>query len=450
MGADGRKAADNHAASAADHHDASAADHRDASAAAELERRGIDPKRIPVHRFGWPRHLLWHGYPPWLRPFLLGILLWLATAGLERFGFALPVVLRLAVVLLTGLLILRTACDALITAAERIAARKNWDHYVTATLAEMLSTLPELVAICFVITVSPAAALMIALVTIYNNAFVFSVYSYFLPKNQRGRYVMPRAITEAGSQLLIAGAGLGSVIGLVMLVLVGTELDKQSFAIFDLSLLGTLMLAIFGVYMTVLIKGYANEERAVREALGLSGPEIEERRSDAYREVTRTSTVDIVWVLVLGIGAAFLGGERVSAFARAAIRDLEINPIATAVLLAAFAGMSEYVILWGAHRKGQYRIALANAFGGITQVMFLVLPFTMLAIGAYQAFFGFEHPELPLAFSHSAVLLFLLLFPTFFVLLELIQEDHTLGALDTTIMAAIFILIISILIAYGG
>ncbi|MGW8370227.1 MAG: hypothetical protein ACWGPN_16305, partial [Gammaproteobacteria bacterium] len=91
-----------------------------------------------------------------------------------------------------------------------------------------------------------------------------------------------------------------------------------------------------------------------------------------------------------------------------------------------------------------------NAFGGITQVMFLVLPFTMLAIGAYQGVFGFEHPELPLAFSHSAVLLFLLLFPTFFVLLELIQEDHTLGTLDTAIMAAIFILIISILVAYGG
>ena len=46
--------------------------------------------------------------------------------------------------------------------------------------------------------------------------------------------------------------------------------------------------------------------------------------------------------------------------------------------------------------------------------------------------------------------LFLLLFPTFFVLLELIQEDHTLGALDTAIMAAIFILVITILLIYGA
>jgi len=381
---------------------------------------------------------------------LIGIALWGALVVLERLDYALPAVVRSVSSLLVGLLILRTACDALITAAERIAARKRWDHYVAATLAEMLSTLPELVAIGFVVVVSPAAALTIALVTIYNNAIVFSVYSYFLPKDQRGRYLMPRAVTEAGSQLLTAGAGLGSVIGLVLLVLVGADAGKQSFAVFDLTLLAVLMLAIFVVYLTVLIRGYASEEEAVRAALELTSAEAEARRSDVYQEITRTSLGNIAVVLMLGVGAAFLGGERISDFARTAIGELEFNPIATAVLLAAFAGMSEYVILWRAHRKGQYRIALANAFGGITQVMFLVLPFTLLAIGAYQGLAGTAHPDLPLAFSHSAVLLFLLLFPTFFVLLELIQEDHTLGALDTTIMGAIFVLIITILLAYGA
>jgi hypothetical protein len=415
-----------------------------------LQRGGIDPKRIAVRRFGWPQHLLWHGYPPWTRPMMIGLVLWGAFELPSVFSLELPAVVRSAGSLLVGFLILRTACDALITAAERIAARKLWDHYVAATLAEMLSTLPELVAISFVIAVSPEAALMIALVTIYNNAFVFSIYSYFLPKDQRGHYLMPPAITEAGSQLLIAGAGLGSVIGLVMLVLVGSDLEKQSFATFDLVLLGVLMLCIFSVYLTVLIRGYASEERAVQGALGLTSAEVDSRRTEIYEQVTKTSLGHIALVLTVGIGAAFLGGERVADFARTAIGELQINPIATAVLLAAFAGMSEYVILWGAHRRGQYRIALANAFGGITQVMFLVLPFTLLAIGIYQGVLGAEHAELPLAFSNSALLLFLLLFPTFFVLLELIQEDHTLGALDTTIMAAIFVLIITILLAYGA
>jgi len=32
--------------------------------------------------------------------------------------------------------------------------------------------------------------------------------------------------------------------------------------------------------------------------------------------------------------------------------------------------MSEYVILWTSHRKKKYGIALANAFGGITQLLF--------------------------------------------------------------------------------
>lgn len=381
---------------------------------------------------------------------LIGLVLWAVLVGLEWFDIGLPAGLRSASSLLVGLLVLRTACDALITAAERIAARRRWDHYVAATLAEMLSTLPELVAISFIVVVSPAAALTIALVTIYNNAIVFSVYSFFLPKDQRGHYLMPRAVTEAGSQLLIAGAGLGSVIGLVLLVLVGTDTTKQSFAVFDLSLLGVLMLVIFVVYLVVLIRGYASEELAAREALELTREEVEARREDVYESVEKTGVRDIALVLALGIGAAFIGGERVSDFARTAIGELQINPIATAVLLAAFAGMSEYVILWRAHRKGQYRIALANAFGGITQVMFLVLPFTLLAIAVFQGIAGASHPELPLDFSHSSLLLFLLLFPTFFVLLELIQEDHTLGALDTTIMGSIFVLIITILLVYGA
>lgn len=261
---------------------------------------------------------------------------------------------------------------------------------------------------------------------------------------------MPTAITEAGTQILIAGAGLGSVIGLVMLVLSIGEHGKQAFSAIDLGVLATIMLALFGVYIYVLIKGYASEEEAVHKALDLDVNEVEERRRQVYDQVKRTSLGNIIWLFIAGVGAAFLGGERVSEFAQTAIGELKLNPIATAVVLAAFAGMSEYVILWRAHTKGQHRIALANAFGGITQVMFLVLPSTLLAIGLYQGVMGTDHPELPLTFTISNVLLFVLLFPTFFVLTDLIEEDHTLSALDTAIMAAIFLLIILILIGYGG
>jgi hypothetical protein len=361
----------------------------------------------------------------------------------------LPPVVKAVASLVIGVLVLKSACDALITATERFAARHVWHHYVAGTVAEILSTLPELVVICFVIPVSPLAAMVIALVTIYNNALVFSVYSYFLPKNEKGRFVMPAVVTEAGTQILIAGAGLGSVIGLVMLVLSAGEHSKQTFSPVDLLAIGGLMLIVFLVYVRILIRGYASEEETVRHALELDEQQLEQRRESVYDQVKRTSIANIIWLFVVGVGAAFVGGERVSAFAETAIQELNLNPIAAALALAAFAGMSEYVILWRAHRNGQYQIALANAFGGITQVMFLVLPFTLLAIASFQWIMGTSHPELPLAFTISNVLLFLLLFPTFYVLTALIEEDHTLGALDTTIMATIFILIILILVGYG-
>jgi len=121
------------------------------------------------------------------------------------------------------------------------------------------------------------------------------------------------------------------------------------------------------------------------------------------------------------------------------VHDFQINPILTALILAIFADMSEYVILWQSHRKQEYGIALANAFGGITQVMFLVLPFTLFGIAVYQFFFNPRHPDLPLNFSLPNIFLLLFLFPTFYTLSSLLEEDHTLGMLDTVIMTGIFL-----------
>ena len=80
----------------------------------------------------------------------------------------------------------------------------------------------------------------------------------------------------------------------------------------------------------------------------------------------------------------------------------------------------------------------------------MVLPFTLIAIGVYQAWINPAHPELPLLFSFSNMLLLLFLFPMLFVMVELLQEDHTLDILDTTIMLAIFLLLITLLLSYGA
>ncbi len=415
-----------------------------------LREEGLDPNRLARHRLGWPKNLLWKGYAPWIWTALVGFVFWLIIVPLEILGFVLPPLTRSFASLVIGIIILKSACDVLLSAVERLAARNLWNHYFAGTLGEIVSTIPELVVICFVIPVSPLAAMVIALVTIYNNSLVFSVYSYFLPKDQKGKFLMPTAITEVGTQLLIAGAGLGSVIGLVMLVFSAGKYEKQTFASIDLVVLAIIMLCVFGIYLSKLIKGFASEEQSVQEALQLDEAQVEQRKIGVYDHVKCTSIANIIFLFIAGSGLAVFGGERVSVFAQTAINNLNLNPITAAVCLAVFAGMSEYVILWRAHKKKQYGIALANAFGGITQVMFLILPFTLLAIGLYQGLIGASHVDLPISFSLSNMLLFVLLFPTFYVLIALIQEDHTLGALDTITMLAIFLLVILILIFYGG
>lgn len=420
------------------------------SAARRLSAEGVDPHRVVGHRFGSPRHLSWAGRPPWVWMAIAGVVLWLLVVPAEQLGMQFPAVFSAALSLVLGLLFLAAACDSLVTATERLAARQSWNHYVAGTIAEIVSTLPELVVICFVVWVSPLTAIVIALVTIYNNALVFSVYSFFLPKDQQGKFVMPAAITEVGTQLLIAGAGLGSVIGGVMLVFSAGGHQKQAFDPIDLVVLGTIMLSVFAVYIARLVNSYASDEESVQQILELNEAEIEERKVGFYGNVERTSAANIGFLLLIGSAMALLGGERVAEFARVAIGDMGLNPIAAAICLAAFAGMSEYMILWRSHRKKQHGIALANAFGGITQVMFLVLPFTLLVIAGFQVFFAHDPSATTIGFTPSNVLLFVLLFPTFYVLIALIEEDHTLGPLDTITMIAIFSVIVLILLGYGG
>ncbi len=411
-----------------------------------LREVGLDPARLSIHEFGRrnARHAI---QQPWARRVGAGILLWI---GLEVFEARLPVWILTLGSLIAGLLFIQTACDAFITSTERMAARLRWDHYVAGTVAEILSTLPEFVVIAFVIPISPLTAFVIALITIYNNAFVFSVYSFFLPKDQQGKFLMPAPITEAGTQILIAGAAIGLILGLVMIAFNGDHHPKDSFHAADLIAIGLVLLIVFGVYVYKLVGSYAKEESVVADSLALSPEALAERKALVYAHVHESSWMLIVGLFLAGVAGAVLGGERVAHFAHAAIDDLGLNSILTALILAIFAGMSEYVILWKSHRKGDYGIALANAFGGITQVMFLVLPYTLIAIGIYQQWINPSHPHVPIDFSLSNIFLLLFLFPTFFVLIELLEEDHTLGILDTTIMTAIFAMLIVLMVSYGA
>ena len=414
-----------------------------------LRKTGIDPDRLSILHLGRPAAILRLRFKPWIIKFCLGTLFFIGLWCIRFYELPVSQGMYAVLSLITGLVILQVACEVLVMATERLAARKNWDHYIAGTLAEVLSTIPELVVIAFVVPISPTAAFVIALITIYNNALVFSLYSFFLPKNKKGRFLMPEPITEAGTQILIAGSGVSLIVGLLLLSLNASRHPKTNLESYDLIILGCLLLVIFAVYIYKLIRDYASEEQSVRDTLNLSESEVEHRKSAVYTNVKASSLLNISLLFIIGVAGAVMGGESVSMFAETLIHELGFNPMLTALLLAIFAGMSEYVILWMSHRKREYGIALANAFGGITQVMFLVLPFTLISIGVYELFINTSHAELPMVFGLSHILLLIFLFPTFFVLFELLEEDHTLGILDTTIMTGIFVLIILILVTYG-
>ena len=416
----------------------------------ELRDAGIDPDRLAIRLLGPPRALLKSAKPLWKSRFSFGILLWLCLFLAEHFRLDLPKWAWAALFLLIGLIILQAACEALISSTERTAARLKWTHYVAGTVTEILATLPELVVIVFLVPISPVTALTVALITLYNNTLVFSLYSYFLPKNQSGKYLMPAPITEVGSQVLIAGAGISLSLGLIMLTFTATSHEKNSFASIDLIVLGTILLTIFSVYVYKLVTEYSKEEEEVQSTLQLSAEENKKRLELPYAGVKQSSFIVIGLLFLLGITGSIIGGELISRFAEIAMSDIGLNKLLTGLLLAGFAGMSEYVILWKTHRKQEYGIALANAFGGITQVLLLILPFTFICIGLFQIVTGGVHQELPMAFDVSLILLILFLFPTFFVLLELIAEDHTFGILDTIIMTSMVAVLILLLVSYGA
>jgi hypothetical protein len=286
------------------------------------------------------------------------------------------------------------------------------------------------------------------MMTIYNNTLVFSFYSYFLPKDKRGRFLMPKPITEAGNQILIAGGALGLICGIWMIVANVGNHGKSYVGPMDLLGLSLAMLTIFTVYIIKLVRDYAEEEENIEEALQLTEKQKDERNADAYEYTISENGRLIALVALCGMVGAFVGGHSVATFAENALTQLGLSDIVTAFLLAAFGGMSEYVILWSSHRKGEYGIALANAFGGITQVLFLLLPFTLLAIFFVQMFFMPEHLEFPLSFSVPVILLFAFLFPTFYTLTSLLAEDHTFGILDTTILTVIVLLLIVLLLTH--
>lgn len=331
--------------------------------------------------------------------------------------------------LIAGLTIIDGACEAFILATERTGARLRWNGFTAGTIGSLVSTLPEFFVVAFLVAVEPFAAFVTAAVTIFNNAMIFSLYSFFLPKDDKGRYVMPTSLAKAGGEVLVAGSGIAMIIGVVMIVL-KVEGQRTALGAADLLVLSIVFIAIYCYYLFVLIRYYAegNEQDSPNHP------------PDPNRLGHDTSLWGIGSMGILGMVGAYMGGDAVGAFADTALHQLHLPTIPTAAALAFFAGISEEVIVWTAHRRGEISIALSSVFGGITQVQTLLLPFCMGVIGVFALATGSDLYGLPI--NPQTILLMLLQFPMLYVLLEYLREDHTLNNLDAASMTGIYALLL--------
>lgn len=380
------------------------------------------------------------GLTGWQKVMGFGLLLWVLVAANDGQGW-LPSEhnqgLIAAVQLLAGLAILQGACEAFVQGVERLGARFRWEGFISGTIGSMVATLPEFVVIAFLVAVQPLAAFVTAVVTIYNNALAFSLYSFFLPKDQKGKFLMPAAVTKAGGEILIAGSGIALTIGGIMVVLRAAT-HKTTLAGADLLFVGLVLVVIYSYYTYELVRYY-----------GEGDEEEDPGHPPAPHGLGHdTSWGGIALMFAIGIAGSYFGGESIGGFADTALNDLGLPTIPTASGLAFFAGISEYIIVYKAHRRGELSIALSNVFGGMTQVMFLLLPVSMVVIAVFGLFTGASIYAIPI--NTATTMLMLLLFPLFHVLLQYLQEDHTLSNLDAAAMTGIYGLLLYFLFTAPG
>jgi hypothetical protein len=371
------------------------------------------------------------GLTLWQILMIVGLLIWSLLGANEHAGVVHAGTHRVEIAILqlmAGMLIIQGSAEAFLHGVERLGARLRWDGFLSGTMGSLFSSLPEFVMIGFLVKVDPLAAFVTAVVTIFNNALAFSIYSFFLPKDRKGAYEMPRSLTSAGGDILIAGGAISLIIGLVMLV-VRVEKVKTSLGGMDLIGIGLVLMVIYAYYVLTLVKYY-----------GEGKDDDESLPPDPSRLGHDTSRTGITLMFVLGIIGAYCGGESIGGFAESALNHLGLPTIPTAAALAFFTGVSEYIIVYKSHRRGELGIALSTVFGGLTEVMFLLLPFGMIAIGVVGMVKGDPHFAIPI--TVATMMLMLLLFPLFYALHSYFEQEKALSNLDAAAMTGIYLLLL--------
>ncbi len=383
----------------------------------------------------------------WQISYIIGLAIVGSMLLLEFIGLHLiPATILPYVKLLGGILLIAGSCEAFVLSVEGIAHNMHLTDYVAGIYASIASTIPELFVLIFLILGGQyEMAWILALATIFMNSLVFALYTLVLPKDDHGNFRLPDAIHHVGSDLLTMGSVISLSVALSMILVhvfpltSGNVLIPQFLDSGELILFGLCLFVVFAAYLYRITKYY-----------GKCDPTSDDPylACEIKHDVMPKKTL-IITMLFAVIGAA-LGGEALSTFAHFAIEEVHLPIIHAALLLVIFGGTPEYIIVASSHRKNELEIALSNAFGGIVQVFFVIFGFTMIMSGVLGFFDPVTMGQNILPIELYSVVLLLFTFPTMFILRAMITDDANINALESVSMIAVFVMMLWILLYYGG
>ncbi len=367
------------------------------------------------------------------------------AVAMEHAGPHLPVLLN-ALLAFGGLLTIAGSCEVMIAAAVGLAGKLRWNEYVAGVIAGLASNLPEVAMLAFVVAADVRIAFVVTLLTLHINALVFSIFCVLMPRDERGHASLPRAISQLGTDMLACAAGLMIALGFLMIAMSSFDAGEhagEGLGLWDLVVIGVALLVVMVVYLRGLIARFAgtSAEAGAAQAEGA------------------TAQPSASWGMIAAYGAlggvgALVGGHAVGDFADnlvAALRGAGYSEMIGAIVVAFLAGMPAYILVTSAHLKGKTQLALSNVFGGIVQVPFVILP-AVLLLSALLSLFGVV-PLLPqggiLAIDLETVSVILFGFPTLLILWKSIGDDGAVNQLETTIMIALFALMLYFLAMHG-
>lgn len=388
----------------------------------------------------------------WKGILAVGLALCVAAFFLHRHeghehGASLIVVILSAV---GGLMTVFGSCEAMILCVDGLGERLRWNPFVAGTMAGLASNVPELVMLGFVVAADPRVAFVVSCLTLHVNSLVFGVYSALLPKDETGQAHLPKAISQQGTDLILCGAGLFLATGMLMLAMRAFETGDhkgEGLGARDLLAMGAGLFLVQVVAVRDLVKRFSAAEP------GVEGAPVDPAAAAKEAE-DAPSWGRICGFGALGIGCSVVGGHAVGDFADGlvdALNERHYPEMIGAIIVSFFAGIASYLMVFTAHMKGKFDVALSNVSGAVTQVPFVILPGTMV-IMAGLALAGVI-PTLPhgsvLAIDLETTTVVLFGAPTLLVLWNSIQDDGKVNPLETTIMVVIFGLVIYFLGAHG-